>query len=52
MSAYVDLEELTGQEPDTWAWSHLKTYIGQDEAAERFYAGVCPAPPLRMVYAN
>lgn len=42
MSTYMNLEELTGGVPDTWSWSHLKTFIGQDEAAEHFYAGECP----------
>lgn len=39
MSTDMNLEELTGGAPDTWSWSHLKTFIGQDEAAEHFYAG-------------
>ena len=39
--SFVNLEELTGREPDTWSWSHLKTFIGEDQAAEHYYAGKC-----------
>ncbi len=35
----INLADFTGGEQDTWSWSHLKTFVGQDAAAEHFYAG-------------
>ena len=35
----INLYSLANGERDTWSWSHLKTFVGQDEAAEHFYAG-------------
>ena len=38
--SYINLAELTGGAAETWSWSHLKNLIGEDEAAQHFYAGM------------
>lgn len=37
--SYINIGDFTGGEQDYWSWSHLKNFVGQDEAAEHFYAG-------------
>ncbi|KAA6416537.1 MAG: hypothetical protein FRX49_13493 [Trebouxia sp. A1-2] len=36
--SYINIGDFTGGEQDYWSWSHLKNFVGQDEAAEHFYA--------------
>ena len=35
----TDLYSLASGAQDTWSWSHLKTFVGQDEAVKHLYAG-------------
>ncbi len=37
--SYINIGDLTGGKQDYWSWANLKNFVGQDEAAEHFYAG-------------
>ncbi len=37
--SYINIGDFTGDKQDCWSWAHLKNFVGQDEAAEHFYAG-------------
>ena len=37
--SYINIGDLTGGKQDYWSWANLKSFVGQDEAAEHFYAG-------------
>ena len=44
--SYSNIADYTGGQRDYWSWAHLKTFIGQDEAVEHFYAGEASLGPL------
>lgn len=50
--SYINTAELLSGEADYWSWSHLKTFIGQDEAAEHFYAGSLSPPACSSLYVD
>ena len=37
--SYINIGDLTGGKQDYWSWANLNNFVGQDEAAEHFYAG-------------
>lgn len=37
--SYINIGDFTSGKQDYWSWAHLKSFVGQDEAAEHFYAG-------------
>ena len=37
--SYSNIADYTSGQRDNWSWAHLKTFVGQDEAVEHFYAG-------------
>ena len=32
--SYINIGDFTGGKQDYWSWAHLKSFVGQDEAAE------------------